>query len=225
MRHCLYCLKEIGKEELNTVFLRDDPLCPACRKALQGHFRRGRLGSLRYTCLYSYGPDSLFREMLLQYKEAYDEALAPVFLAPYAETLKLRYRSFTLVCLPSAPSHEAERGFCHLEEITRCLDLPRKRITMKEDLSQKGKTKEERKQMEGNFCFLDEIRENEKILLFDDVLSSGATMRGAYRLLRQKTASIRIFVLSEAQREASFCTERRFLFPASKVLLNKIERC
>ena len=225
MRHCLYCLKEISREDLHTVLFRDDPLCPACRKALQGRPRKGKQGGLRYSYLYTYGPQSLFKEMLLQYKEAFDEALAPVFLAPYAESLQIHCRSYTLVCVPSSPSHEAERGFCHLEEITRCLQLPQKRICMKEDLSQKGKTKEERKQMEENFCFQDRILPGEKILLFDDVLSSGATMRGAYRLLRQKTENIRIFVLAEAERPLSFCTERRFLFPYTKVLLNKIERC
>jgi len=139
--------------------------------------------------------DGIFRELLLQYKECHDEALKDVFLYDLKEYLEMRYHSYTLLLIPSSRKKRAERGFDHLEEMFRTVQLKKASgLYMKKEMSQEGKNSTERKEMIGNFIYNGPFLD--RILLADDVLTTGSTLKGAYRCLKTYSSDVKVLSLA-----------------------------
>ena len=76
---CLWCHKSLRYGgSLADMFSTNDCLCDECRQAMNFRPRIIKAGNLHVLSLYPY--EGLVREMMIQYKEKYDEALFPVFL-------------------------------------------------------------------------------------------------------------------------------------------------
>lgn len=127
--------------------------------------------------LYYY--DEYFRDLLFRYKGCYDYVLKDVFLANKIDYLKRRYRGMAIVLAPSTESSEIKRGFCHLEEIFKGLNLTIiKCFKKKEEWKQSEKTFLEREKVQ-NVIKIDKTLLNgvERVLIVDDVLTSGSTIK------------------------------------------------
>lgn len=171
-------------------------MCASCRQQLHACWRDIRIEGINIHYLYTY--EGYFKSMLLQYKEGGDEALAPVFLGAYAPYLAWRYRHYSLVCLPSTQKKLQERGFEHVALMCQKLGLKRKKIALKKELCQAGKNRNQRLAMRHNFCLADEYQKTEKILLVDDVLTSGSSLLGARELLSPWVKKVEMFVFGIA---------------------------
>lgn len=196
---CLFCDEDYhANSSLTHLLLTNDPLCVNCRNALQGKIGSSYLGDLKIRTFYEY--NALFKALLLQYKECYDEALAPVFLYPFKTYLALFYHGYTLIPVPSSKANRARRGFNHLEAMVKDVHLAfLDALTFKEELDQKGKSRQERKKMRHNIAVKAQIKLPEKILLFDDVLTSGNSLLAAYDALNNGKRKIRIAVLAQVK--------------------------
>ena len=87
---CLYCDREIVTESFYSLLFERDMLCSHCRRELGLRQRHFMLDGVK--CEYFYSYNSLFKQLLLQYKECYDEALKDVFL--YGIKEKLMYTDY-----------------------------------------------------------------------------------------------------------------------------------
>jgi len=192
---CLYCLKEKEELRLESFLWGSDPLCFACRKEMKGKIRKGRVKEMDFYYLYPY--EGLFKSVLLQYKECFDEALYSVFLYSYQDLLKLAFHSYYLCCVPSTEAKMERRGFNHLEKTFEGLDLKLKRVGMKREYSQHKASLRDRKRMLDNYYLVDEFNEKDKILLVDDVLTSGSSLLGVYRILKPKAKKIVVLSLGK----------------------------
>ena len=92
---CLYCDKDINRESLYSIFIEKDKLCPVCRSLIKNNHRIFIRDDIKIESFYVY--DSLFKDLLLQYKECYDEALKEVFLYGIKEKIKLKYHDYKIV--------------------------------------------------------------------------------------------------------------------------------
>ena len=190
---CLYCDEPIVSYTLRSFLLKDDELCPSCRKALKVNRKMIPLGDFEAESFFEY--DSLFRSLLLQFKECHDEALKDVFLYDLSEYLELRYHGYQLLFVPSSQKKRKERGFDHLEEIFSGVRLKRaKGLRMKEDLCQEGKDVQERSRMIGNYVY--EGESLNKILIVDDVITTGSTLKGAYLCMKNRARQIKVLSLA-----------------------------
>ena len=129
-----------------------------------------------------YEYDGMFKSLLLQYKECLDEALKDVFLYEIADYINLRYMGYQICFIPSSQKKLEYRGFEHLKMMFEEVKLKElEGLKMKDELCQEGMNLKERMKMLDNFVY--EGKQGKRVLLVDDVLTSGSTLLGAYRCL------------------------------------------
>lgn len=182
---CLLCHKQLGSDDLADLLLRDDVLCSACREDWHRSAETFVFHGVKAYALWQY--EDGFSHCLLQYKERYDEALAPVFLYPERKKIRRKFRGYTLCLLPSTAKKQQERGFDHLTAMCACLHMeilcP---FALKEEISQKERSAAARARMADNIRLKEGTVLPDKICLFDDVMTTGATMYGALKAVGRK---------------------------------------
>ena len=198
---CIYCDKEIKKITFASMFLDRDPLCIECRRQLQVKRKCFLLGEMKVESFYEY--EGIFKSLLLQYKECCDEALKDVFLYSLKDYIRIRYAGYRILFVPSSVQKRQMRGFDHLELIFEDVRLPRiKGLQMKENLIQEGKNAKERSRMKDNYYY--EGEELNRVLIVDDVVTTGSSMLGVYRAIRGRARHVRALSLANKKQYFSF---------------------
>lgn len=188
---CLMCGKTIREESFADLFRKEDILCAKCRGEWNRNPRRFRFAGHEAYTIYEY--EGGFAKSLLQYKECCDEALRDVFLYPDRARLARAWRKRTLVLLPSSEQKKRERGFSHLRQMFSCLNLPMIEPFEKTEAgTQKMRSAKERRRMQEGIRLLAGQKIPGRIVLADDVITTGATMKGALAALPEGT-DVRIF--------------------------------
>lgn len=197
---CLYCKSEIKKFNLSSIIFETDQLCIDCRSKLKINRKIIDIGSLKVETLYNYD-DGIFRDLLIQYKECYDEALANVFLYMIKDYIKIKYHSYHIVYVPSSDRKRELRGFNHLKLIFKDLGLMEVNgLTMKRQLIQEGMNYSQRKLMLDNYIYCG--KRLNKVLIVDDVVTTGSSLLGVYKAIEPYCADIK--ALSLARKETAF---------------------
>lgn len=198
---CIYCGKSIDKQTFSSIFLEKDELCYKCRSLLKLDKRKIKIDSLTIETFYDY--DGIFRDLLIQYKECFDEALAPVFLYMLKDYLKYKYFGYKIVLMPSSRRKLMDRGFNHLKLIYEPVGLKIiDGLRMKEELVQEGKSLIERQMMKNNYIY--EGPRLNKVLLVDDVVTTGSSMIGAYNALKNRCNMVKAVSLASKKKTLSF---------------------
>jgi predicted amidophosphoribosyltransferase len=102
-----------------------------------------------------------------------------VFLHYKLPKLKRKYRGYDVVCAPSNKDSELKRGFSHVEEMIKGLNLKIIRCFKKtKQWKQSNKHLEERANIQ-NIIKIDKSLLNgvKRVLIVDDVLTSGSTIK------------------------------------------------
>lgn len=191
---CLLCGKEMGSDDLYDLFLSEDVICRKCRNTWERTPHGVMLDGVRVEAPWIY--NEAFASCLLQYKELYDEALAPVFLQCDRKKLHRKYHHYRIFLMPSTKANRKRRGFNHLAHmfsgIGKSVEDPFELI---EQLNQKKKTGRQRERMEENICLKAGVKIYGKILLCDDTMTTGSTLRGALKCI-QGAKDVRILCAS-----------------------------
>ena len=190
---CLYCDRRIEKMSLRSAFLEEDLLCAECRNGLRPRKKTIVFPQFKVDTYFEY--DSLFKSLLLQYKECKDEALKKVFLYELKDKLNIRYYGYKMILIPSSKTKLEERGFNHLEGIFGELRLETvKGLRMKEELCQEGKNASERAKMAENYVY--EGEKLKKVLIVDDVVTTGSSLLGAWRCISLCAEKVKVLSLA-----------------------------
>ena len=191
---CLLCGKEMGSDDLYDLFLSDDVICCKCRSTWERAPHSVLLDGVHVEAPWIY--NDAFASALMQYKELYDEALAPIFLQYDRKRLHRKYHNYRIFVMPSSNANRMRRGFSHLAKmftgIGKIIEEP---FEMIEELDQKKKSGRQRELMKENIRLKDGVKVKGKILLCDDTMTTGSTLRGALRCLG-KTKDVRILCAS-----------------------------
>lgn len=191
---CLYCDEEINEYTLYDLFFEQDLLCRKCREKMKFHHVKYHLDELEVEAFYEY--ESLFKDLLLQYKECYDEALSEIFLYKIEDYIRLKYLGYQILYVPSSKRKKEERGFDHLGLIFNKLGLKEvKGLRLKEELSQTGKNYMQRQSMLDNYIY--EGKRLNKVLIVDDVCTSGSSLKGVYKALNGNFKKCKAIVLAK----------------------------
>ncbi|AMB99417.1 hypothetical protein AWM75_05145 [Aerococcus urinaehominis] len=211
MTNCLLCQEAISqvtglKEILSWSLAKPSLICDYCQTALQsitgpccpqcGRSHQGLCMDCRRwqdqgwyfknQALYAY--NDTFRAWVTLLKAKGDQRLAGYF-GPQLQQVFQKYPGFCLVPIPSQPLNRAKRGFNQTEAILNFSKLAYQPLLVgcsQQTGKQALKTRHERLHQAQPFKLAGNIQGlPDKVLLFDDIYTTGATLYQASQCLRQ----------------------------------------
>lgn len=216
MDNCLWCKKEFKRLTLSWVLgISQNPLfCEECIKKLEvieerdiGCVRCGRVGEfsericedcrwwedhlpihIQHTASFHY--TTFAQEWMSRYKFEGDCNMARL-LVPTLKALKEKWKDACVVPIPTSSKSLKHRGFHAVSYPLELAGIPHSTLLLHigEGKKQSDKTKEERIYSEQPFI-CDKTKQmpskSKRIVIVDDVFTTGATMRHAYQALLQQ---------------------------------------
>ncbi|HLV49652.1 MAG TPA: hypothetical protein VKY25_01850 [Erysipelothrix sp.] len=140
-----------------------------------------------------YPYDGLGRDLLLNFKDGRDQWLKDVFLNPVFLKFHIKYWGYTIVVVPGS-----KRPYQPNVNLLSDIYLP-----VVDDIFEKTRPykQSERKGYERKGIYdviaLKNIAsiQNKRVLLFDDLCTSGHTLRACYELIVKEVSQIKVFTL------------------------------
>lgn len=194
---CASCFEpKLEGKGLFNLILTSPFLCISCN--IEPTPQKIKLDEFVVESFYSY--DNNFRKLLLQYKENNDKFLAPIFLHPILLDLSIKFRNHIFVCAPSRLESMKLRGFEHLQLMLEVYGF--KTLEIFENDAKIDQTQSKNREDISKHIILKDIPidTSSKIVLFDDVLTSGSTIKACYQLLCPFFEDITVIVLSSAKK-------------------------
>jgi len=189
-------MSKLVKPSLSSLF-SNNQLCPACINRFQVHFYERKIEGVSVLSLYLY--EETFKEALYRFKGRGDIILADIFLNNYRVYLKLKYWGNCLVPIPSSRQSDIERGFNHVLEVFKPLGLEMINcLAKKVDFKQSDLGFDERQEVINKLLVIDGSKiSGRKIVIVDDLFTTGATVKAAIKLLRPfQPKSIKVLTLA-----------------------------
>lgn len=161
-------------------------LCYKCLNHSYKGINSATYQDLSFSYLHYY--DDEYMSYLIKFKGLYDGRYQALLVNKLAyRALKRRYHDYILIGMPSFIDDDIKRGFNHVEELFRGIGKAYisplyKKSDHKQAISIERKKIKNSLRLKADFNL--ECLKNQKILLVDDVLTSGATLNTAINLLQ-----------------------------------------
>jgi competence protein ComFC len=178
---CKVCFSPIRHRHL-FQWHRPPLVCSTCQHQLEWHHQLATFEGFPIESFLDYGP--LFKSRIHQYKALGDMELGKTFLHQHRDYLRLKYRGFTFLPAPSHRDHIVGRGFHHLDEMLVALGFPLLHVFYKNKAYRQAE-----QDYHGRQGIHDVIQRHadtplpRKLVLFDDVMTTGETIRSMTRQL------------------------------------------
>lgn len=184
--HCLLCGRELQEAtSWGTLFNYHLPktVCLRCEGCFIEIINQKEEG---VSSLYEY--TDAMKDYLHRYKFMHDVVLAKVFNRVINK--HLAKKTATIIPIPMHADNLKKRTFSHMDELLRVANIPFEQHLYKTTTeTQVGKTREERIQSEQLFQVIDsELIQNKRLLIVDDIYTTGTTIKHAKRALLEAGA-------------------------------------
>ena len=148
-----------------------------------------------------YDYDEEVQGKLYQLKGCFDIELAGIFLDYLRIYLSIKYFGYIMVPAPSSKEADEERGFNHVIEIFKPLKLKMINCIHKiSNVKQSDLSAEERKNIKNHLVIDDVDFSNKKIMIVDDVYTTGSTVKAMIELIKSKNPKkIKALVMSKTK--------------------------
>ena len=154
------------------------------------------------TCFSLYKYDENMKEFIYQLKGCYDIELGEIFLNSIIKELRLFFKGYTIVPIPSNECDDEIREFNHVEQIFSYLKLPMLKILYKKEKYKQSDQKKTDRSNIKNILKLSTLSnlKNQKILIVDDIFTTGSTLGVAIDLIKQlKPKDIKCLVVAKVE--------------------------
>lgn len=186
MANCKICFNSYQERSLHYLFNESTHICPKCLANLKPKFIEFSLDEIKGVAIYEYNEE--IKKLIYQFKGCEDYELKDVFLSPFVNDLRLFYKGYLLVPAPSFIDEDNPKKFAHVEEIFKVLNLEIVSLFKKtSNVKQASLHFNERQKIGDNIELISELElRNKKILLIDDVSTTGATLKAMINLLKKR---------------------------------------
>ena len=196
---CKVCNKEIKEFYLNDLF--GNKKHTVCYKCFCDFSLINKISFIdNYECLSIYEYKDQIRDLIFQLKGLKDYELKDVFLEFIIDYLNDKYRGYTITYAPSFKDDDLKRGFNHVEAM--CSLFKNKKLKLfykKENYKQSDQNYSNRKNINKIIGLdLNKIKGLKKVLIIDDVLTSGNTLKTCASLLyKEGIKNIKLLTISK----------------------------
>lgn len=183
-RYCKACFEEIVPGSPFTILLASPLLCDACLAKAHRIWQWERQGDMRIFFVFAYA--SPVKDWLYRYKALNDYELRNVFFYPFAPLVRFIFPGYLLAPLPTTSLARERRGFDHLCGMAENLGVPVIDVFAKSaGPSQKELGRRERLNVGQRISVHggENVR-GRKIILFDDVMTTGSTMEACLKAIQ-----------------------------------------
>lgn len=189
---CLVCFEEMTNTFFIEGFVYQTGICQGCQLKMNPKWRVIRRMGLKIHTLYDYS--GFTKDLYLRYKESGDRWLAPVFL----RSVWIRFLGFCvgqeLVVAPSSSEREFNPNLLMIEKVG--LKGHDDIFVKKAGYRQMGRSKIERSEVVDAIELINmESIHNKSVVLFDDVCTTGYTLKVCRDLIFEDVASLKVFSL------------------------------
>lgn len=194
---CKVCFREIKNYNFHSLF-NNVCVCNSCLKECKPSFIKSEIDGIKCLSIYEY--NEYMKSKFYLYKMLNDYELRKLFISPYLFELKNIYRGYKIIPIPSYYLRDNERGYNHVIEIFKDLGFAIENILVKtKDVEQKNLSFQERQKINDILDIKECDLTNKKILIVDDVITTGSTMKAAVKLIKNRHPKC-IKILSVAKR-------------------------
>ncbi len=187
---CLICSDSLLKGIDLYRLLIDDKICFICRNQLSEKLRIHYFEEYRLFSFYNY--DEEFSKILIRYKDLLDKPLAPIFLLKWMWLINYFFKGYEIILIPSSTTLLKRRGFNHLQLMLKGCKLPISDVLEKTDSIQRFKKNRDNQVFNLKVSNL----KLDKVIIFDDVITSGSSIRAALNII--KPIANKIIIISIA---------------------------
>ena len=205
---CLICFQDLRQSISLFHLIHHPPICLTCLQSFDVLDRTFSFDGYSLTILYHY--NDFFKKLLFQYKGLYDYALKDAFLQSFLSELKVKYKHHIIAVVPS--NENKKRDFYPNEEIVKTFHssifkgLYKNKLYKQTDQKDRSFIKDVIQIKDGNRLT------NQKVLLFDDVITSGYTIRSCIKQIEKyHPKSIEILVLATNQFSTLFTSSTKYV--------------
>lgn len=196
---CKLCFKPIAIASIATLVFKDTAVCDRCYVSFSPIYEKFTLLGVPALAIYEY--DQFIKEQIYLFKGCHDFERKHIFLDRQRQLLRLLYLGYSLVPVPSWPKDDEHRGFNHVTALFSTLRLPILNVLSKTRDQKQASLSYSKRQDVGDLFIIKKVDlTNKRILLVDDVMTSGASLRACLGLLKTKNPKkIKILVLAKTK--------------------------
>ena len=200
--YCKICFKKIEDYSLFNYFNKNNVLCEECFGKLKAKFIYFTIAGIKATAVFEY--TDFIKELIYKFKGCSDYELKDAFLYRYLTYLRIKYKGYYLVCAPSYHLDDEKRGFNHVEEIFKALNLKMLHILKKKSGHKQSDQSFKNRRSIHDVIYIQNNTslKDKKILLADDIMTTGSTLLTSIELLKGAGAkTIKVLVIAKTKKK------------------------
>ena len=184
MVNCKLCFEKIHFNGINAL-IKNRMICQKCYNGFELINKKEYINGIEVRYLFEY--NDFLKKNIYLLKGCYDIELKDMFLDRWKYILRLIYKGYLLVPVPSYFESDNKRGFNHVEEIFSSIKLKSNKCLKKtKDIKQANLSKKQREKIDKVLIIeKGEILKGKKVLIVDDIYTTGSTLNACINLVRK----------------------------------------